>query len=212
MKEHIVKYYLPVFGITLAAILPALAKNYENENFKILVLILICISIILTIIIGTIYKKIENKILSKYKKRKLKNKTFEDFKSRGFKEFGDCIIARIEGYLILMSPEKNFISGEKWVEIRILFNPKISSMFIPQYVFEKLMKHKKSNFTWHTNMLTIKKKYGLKIPRYEKLYTLIKEGVSKLKENNIESISYDKWKELTEENIIYQKQTESLYS
>lgn len=158
-----------------------------------------------TLIFGTLNHKFGNKITERYKKNRLKKKSFEKFKSIGFVEKETYLIGYINDFLITITPNTDNLNGTKWIDIAIYFNPKQGTNFISQSTFAKLKSKLKNTHILYVNSLHIKKNYVFRLPKYDTLYNLILEGTRTLKAQNIQSISYEEWQGVNAETIEYYK-------
>ncbi|TVZ55242.1 hypothetical protein OD91_0488 [Lutibacter sp. Hel_I_33_5] len=210
MKDVILKYYFPVFGLCLGIIVPMGIMNYDSDKIYELVLSLSILIIILTLLLGTFNYKFGNKIELKRKKRLLKKELFKQFVFKGFVNNEVSVSGYFNNYFIIISPEKDRVQPRKWIEIVLLFNPKQQNQFIPNYIFEKLYKINKKNYTWNSNILTINIIYGIKMPSYNRIKKSIEEATQILKNNNIEPILLKDWELSTDESVKYYNQVSKL--
>ncbi|PQJ77955.1 hypothetical protein [Polaribacter porphyrae] len=206
MKEIILKYYLPVFGMTLIPIVPPLVINYNTPELGEMILWLSIMSIVLTLVLGTFQYKFGDRINTKRKKKQIKKDLFQRFISNGFSNNEVSVSGYFKDYFLVISPEKDEFQPNKWLEIEIIFNPKQQGQFIPVYVFQKLHKLKRKEYTWNSNSLVIKKVYGFKLPKYDKIIAILDKAITDLKNNNIESIDYQNWNHSIGESLNHYKQ------
>ena len=107
MKEIILKYYLPVFGMTLVPIAPSLIINYDTPEFDQLIFWLSMMSIVLTFILGTFQFKFGDKIHTKRKRKQIKKEMVQKFISKGFSNNDVSVSGYYKDYFVIISPEKD---------------------------------------------------------------------------------------------------------
>lgn len=210
MKEIILKYYLPVFGMTLLPILPVIAINFNSEEFFQMFLWLSILSFSLTLVLGTFQYKFGGRLKNKRQQKLIKNELFQQFIYKGFTDNEVSISGYFKNYFIIISPEKEEFSERKWLEIVILFNPKQHNQFIPSHIFKKLYKLKRKDYNWNSNSLTIKKVYGFKLPKYNNVRTILEIAIDDLEISNIIPIGLREWKLLINESVNHYNQVSTL--
>ncbi|WP_442267073.1 hypothetical protein ACSIGC_05070 [Tenacibaculum sp. ZS6-P6] len=213
MKEVLKRHYLPAFFLVLPlVVIPSsisLFNNYNPNEVAPFVIMLFFVTIFFTFIIGLISYKYGDRLKNKNSKILLKKKVFQEFIFKNkFSNNQTFIEGNYKGYHIIIFPVKDH--PQQWVEIQIVFNPKQKNSFIPGYVFERLNQINRKEYTWNSNMLTIKKYKRLHFPNYEKIKTAIDSAVQLLIESNIEAITIKKWNELIEETQKHYHQVSSL--
>ena len=212
MKRNILKYYLPIFATALTFVVPVILMNYKKADFLEMIIGLSVLVIFLTLLLGTLNYKFGDKLAFNKKKKSLKNEMFQQFIYKGFYDNEVSVSGYLDNYYLIISDERDVTYPNKWIEIVILFNPKQQHQFIPNYVFNKLYKQGKNNYSWNANCLTIKKVYGLRIPKFHTIKEIIEEAIKILKENNVAPIREEEWDSSLEGSIIRYKQTSELRS
>lgn len=186
--------------------------NYKEDDFSDMIIGLSILVVFLTLVLGTLNYKFGDKLAFNKRKKGIKKDLFQEFIYKGFDDNEVSVSGYLENYYTIISDERDSTYPNKWIEIIILFNPKQQSQFIPNYVFQKLYKQGKNNYSWNSNSLTIKKVYGLKIPKYRNIRDIIDEAIKILRDNNIESIKEEEWDSLLKESLTHYKQISSLKS
>ncbi|MCH3883105.1 MULTISPECIES: hypothetical protein [Tenacibaculum] len=209
MKANFVKYYLPVFGVALAAIFPVILLNYNSNELLDMIIGLSTVLIFITLLVGTLNYKFGDKLREKVQKKSLKKGLFQQFIYNGFDKNEVSVFGYIDDYSVTISDEQDS-QPRKWIKIVILFNPKQENQFIPRFVFNKLYEKGKRNYSWNSNCLIIEKVYGFKMPKYISVRGIIKEAISLLKNNNISPIKVEDWNLSIEESVKHYNQTISL--
>lgn len=197
-------------GIVFVLVLPKIYLSYNTESFYEVLLALLTLTVIITIVGGFLSQKFGDKIVTKRRKKVLRKEVFQEFLKQGFDNNEVSISGYVDEYYTIISAEQEIVQPRKWLEIVILFNPKQQNQFIPSYVFEKLYKLNKKEYEWSSNCLTIKKVYGVKLPKYTEVRNLISEAVLILKNNNIESINEYDWDLSLSESVNRYKQISNL--
>lgn len=210
MKEHLIKYYLPVFGLTLALILPKVLTTYGADEFNNVALALSGVTILITLIGGFLNQKFGDKTVENRRRKALKKEAFQQFLKEGFDDNGFSVSGYVDEYFTIISAEQELLQPRKWIEIVILFNPKQQNQFIPTYIFKKLHKVNKKQYEWSANCLTIRNVYGLKFPKYSKIKNMVDEAIIVLKQHNIESIDEYNWEDSIAESVNRHKQISNL--
>ncbi|QTE22656.1 hypothetical protein [Polaribacter cellanae] len=210
MKKIILKYYLPIFASALIFIAPIILINYSEDDFSDIIIGLSLLVIFLTFVLGTLNYKFGDKLTFNNRKKSIKKDLFQEFIYKGFDDNEVSVSGYLENYYTIISDERDSTYPNKWIEIIILFNPKQQSQFIPNYVFQKLYNQGKNNYSWNSNSLTIKKVYGLKVPKYRNIRDIIDEAIKILRDNNIESIKGEEWDSSLKESVTHYRQISSL--
>ncbi|QTD38166.1 hypothetical protein JL193_02345 [Polaribacter batillariae] len=210
MKSVILKYYLPIFALAFIFVAPIILINYEEDNFSDMIIGLSILVIFLTLILGTLNYKFGDKLAFNKRKKAIKKDLFQDFIYNGFDDNEVSVSGYVENYYVIISDERDYSYPNKWIEITILFNPKQQNQFIPNYIFKKLYKQGKNNYSWNSNSVTIKKVYGLKVPKYRTITNIIEEAIKILRDNNIASIKVEEWDLSLKASVTHYKQISSL--
>ncbi|TYP98123.1 hypothetical protein C7447_103293 [Tenacibaculum adriaticum] len=209
MKEVLLKYYFPVFGLALTMIAPIAILNYKSEDLLDMIIGLSILLTLITLFVGTLNYKFGDKFKIKAQKSALKKELFKQFIYNGFEDNGVSVFGYIDDYSITISAEQDY-QPRKWIKIIILFNPKLENQFIPRYVFNKLYKEGKRNYSWNSNSLIIEKVYGFKMPKYTSLKDIIEDAIGILKQNNISPIKVEDWNLSIEESVKHYNQISRL--
>jgi len=216
-NEIIRAHYLPAFLYSLFAVsvpfLPLFFDDEKKGSKVVLFYVMIGLILTITLILGFLKHKFLDDYNERRKQKVLHKKTFQDFIADGFVKDENFVSGYIDGYFVMISPESDTFTPEKWLNIEILFNPKQHQQFISQKVFHQLINDKalkKKEYTWYSNSLVIKKQYGFKLPSYVKLMAIVTEAIDVLKSNQLEAIVLNDWNALQEEVQNHYKQISSL--
>lgn len=217
MKEKVTKYYLPVFAFVFpfstVSFLSAYFGNNNIDDVFYLAIVFIVLNIALTLIFGTLYWKFGANWKAKFKRRILKKKELQKFLEIGFKANEEFLHGKIDDYLIFIQPEMDALGQRKWIEIKILFNPKIQNQYIPEYVFNKLQQTHIKQLRFSRNSVVLEKDFALLLPiKFNKLMQKIKAIIEILKGNNITSISMKEFIENEPELLKHNQQVTRFFN
>ncbi len=210
MKKVIIKYYTPFLYSTLLIIVPIAFTNYDRDKFWELIIVLLIIILLITLLLGTLNFFYGEKLKNHFKRKNIKKEKLQKFKSIGFYENDNALFGKVDNYCAIVSIDQNIFNGQKWVEIQILFNPKMNSQYIPQYLFEMLKDQSDKSVNWHSNSVIIRKNYNFRIPKYETLLEMIKMTTKLLIKNNINAINYNEWLLTVNDSKVHFKQLKGL--
>ena len=215
MKKIFFKYYLPFFSFVLSFTLVAFVSSYFGGNkindVNSMVIAFIILNISLTLILGTIYYKYGNKWKIKFKQKVLQKNEVKLFYKLGFYESSNQLLGYIDGYLVVIIPEKDLLGQRKWIDIKVFFNPKKQNQFIPEYKLQELNANFKKNMFFNRNCVHIEKDFTLLKPiKFSKLHELILKSINVLKSNNIESIELGQLQKEEKDLLNFDKQVRTL--
>lgn len=199
MKELFLKHYLPVLlfvlGSLLIGLLPVLLTSKIKGDILVLGIVILLLAFFLTLIIGFIKHKYEERIIVKRQRKQLKKDLFQQLLDSGFINNEVSVLGYFQNYYTIISAERGFLDGKKWIEIIMLFDPKQQQQYIPKYIYEKLYEIdlKGCDYSWNSNCLTIRKVYGIKMPKYDVIITVLEKATKIFQQYNIGSITKENW-------------------
>ncbi len=217
IKSIFLTHYLPallyVTGAILLAFLPLFfTEKIEKQEILAVIMVMILLILVLTFILGFLKSRFLDAYYLKRKKKTLEKKLFNDLVIAGFYKIETSVYGYIEGFLLFITPERGVFTEEKWLEIKILFNPKQQNQFISKKTLNELIKDKafrNRNYSWSLNSLEIKKRYGFKLPKYNKLMNVITDAIDVLKNNKFVPIEYEEWNKTVNETMRHYNQVYS---
>jgi len=197
LYKHFLRAFLIAVPFVLVPFISVFIDERDTNELTSVVIFILLLLVFATLLGGFISYKFGDRIKLKKDKKLLKKGLFNSFVEKdGFVNHNQFLNGIINGYFISVFNKEDY--PQHWIEVQIIFNPKQQNQYIPAYLFQKLKEQSPKEFIWSSNILTIKKIYGISLPSYDSVKLLLVNAIDTLRKNSIESISLQDWMDTVE--------------